>query len=499
VGGGGGKLPRGALWGILGGAAAAAVILCVLLLGGRLHIGTAAKLPASSAGTAAQSSSQPAAKTTGWDEVNGLLNGLDSTSVSLVSSDVSDYPLVRLYFRIQDQAGDPVTGLSSAKIALRERASGGKFLERKVKSFEQLKGREGLSIDLVGDKSGSMDTSLSQVQNVMSQFVKSLDYDNGDRVELICFDSYIMYMCTYTSDTALMENGINNMTADGQTALYDALIDGINSAKNQTGARCVIAFTDGCDNRSTATPQEVISLATSNSVPVYIIGAGEVDATELQNITTSTGGQYWDIDELYDMSSTLQSIYVSQKDMYCVEYTSDTTIGQYDPRDISFAFADSGCGGSVTTSFTPVQTLKKTTHTSRYEVVKADISWEDANQACLAKGGHLATITSQAEMDQVTKLAQQAGLKYLWLGGYTSVRDNTAFGHWVTGENFDSYTAWYPGEPSRNDNDGTPEMYVMLWYLKGGWSWNDQRNDPVHDPALTYFTGKSGYICEYED
>ena len=71
-------------------------------------------------------------------------------------------------------------------------------------------------------------------------------------------------------------------------------------------------------------------------------------------------------------------------------------------------------------------------------------------------------------------------------------------GHWVTGEPF-NFTAWYPGEPSRNDTDGTPEFYMMLWKVGDEWSWNDQRNDVITNTGFTYFIGKTGYICEYEE
>ena len=62
-----------------------------------------------------------------------------------------------------------------------------------------------------------------------------------------------------------------------------------------------------------------------------------------------------------------------------------------------------------------------------------------------------------------------------------------------------AYTAWFPGEPSRNDKDGTPEFYLMLWYVQDYWSWNDQRDDVINDTGLSYFLGNTGYICEYED
>lgn len=95
-------------------------------------------------------------------------------------------------------------------------------------------------------------------------------------------------------------------------------------------------------------------------------------------------------------------------------------------------------------------------------------------------------------------MASEKELRFVWMGGYTSIRNDVAYGHWITGEPFE-FQPWYPGEPSRTDEDGAAEMYLMLWQVNDEWSWNDQRNDPVGDTGLAYFKGKTGYICEYED
>ncbi len=417
--------------------------------------------------------------------------------MNLVSSDVSNYPDVRLYFSCSDQTGQAVT-ISSPTARIRETISGGQEIERTVRTVEQLNGNQGLSIDIVVDKSDSMSSSFSQMQSIMAQFVNSLDYASGDKAEIISFDSYIMYMCTYTNDVSLLNNGIFNMSTYGATALYDALLTGINNAGSQAGARCVIGFTDGQDNRSTHSYQEVINIALQKEVPVYLIGFGDVDSYTLDTICRQTGGCYWDVSSLGDLSGIMQQIYSSQKNLICVEYESDTNVSAYSTRTVSCTISDSYWQGIVqNTVFTPVQTLKAQPHASRYEIFQADVSWEEANSLCIARGGHLATITTPEEEQQLSQMAMAAGLKYIWIGGYTSVRNGVAYGHWITGEPF-SYTAWFPGEPSRNDRDGTPEFYLMLWYVQNYWSWNDQRNDVIRDTGLTYFIGKTGYICEYE-
>lgn len=120
-----------------------------------------------------------------------------------------------------------------------------------------------------------------------------------------------------------------------------------------------------------------------------------------------------------------------------------------------------------------------------YEVVVESLSWEEASAAAIECGGHLATITSQEEFEEVVGLCEPYGddIKCFWLGG---MRDGDTY-KWCTGEKVsDKY--WYPGEPSYHDTDGRDENYICLWPLDD-WSFNDQANE------LPY---ASAYVVEYE-
>lgn len=430
-----------------------------------------------------------------YDRMFSQANQSSYGQLMFVSSDVSGYPTVKLYYSYTDEKGTPLE-LTSPQAAVKESISGGDRIERRVKKIQRLEGNEGLSIDIVADKSGSMDADLGTMQNVMTEFVRSMDFSNGDRAEIISFDSYIMYMCTYSGDPEMLSNGISNMTAYGQTALYDALITGINNAAGQTGARCVIGFTDGADNSSSHTYSDVIWIANEKDVPVYIIGTGSAESSVLTDICSQTSGFYWNIDSISDMKGIMSQIYSNTKSMYCIEYESDSESDPYAKRlvDCVVSGENHNCY-AVNVAFTPVKAIPKTDHPEKYEVIKDDVTWTEANEICMAKGGHLATITTQEEMDKLVAMTDAAGIKNAWIGGYTSVRDGKAFGHWVTGEDFD-FAKWYPGEPSRNDMDGTPEFYLVLWNVKGDWSLNDERDDMV---SQKYLKGKCGYICEYEN
>lgn len=68
-----------------------------------------------------------------------------------------------------------------------------------------------------------------------------------------------------------------------------------------------------------------------------------------------------------------------------------------------------GCGGGSTSNVsacTPV----------RYEVHVSPQNWLDAEAACVASGGYLASIHSQADQDTVYNLIAGAGLLSAWIG-----------------------------------------------------------------------------------
>lgn len=421
-------------------------------------------------------------------------------NIEFVSADVSEYPRVKLYLRVTDpDSGESIENLLMNSFTVEERLKGGEYLSRTVKNAFSLEGNGGLKTALAADKSDSIsDYDMDKIKSVMIEFVNNMDYNAGDEAMVIAFDSIVQTMCTFTNNRERLTHGIENMSTDGRTACYDAIYNAVQNASLRGGARCVIAFTDGYDNESIHTPEEVIYYANTMQVPLYIIGVGYgYDTYHLENMANSTNGRYWHIDNLYDLEVIFNAVYAEQKDLYVVEYESDAAVDADALRDVIVGMKGCGYKADLSTSFTPIISAN-TTHTTRYEVFADDVTWEEANALCIQKGGHLATITDAAEEQELIKLAESKGLSYVWLGGYTSFDSyNNVFAHWITGEEF-AYQNWASGEPSRQDRDGVPEWYLMLWNVKslGGWTWNDQRNDPMAE--VDYMSGKIGYICEYE-
>lgn len=116
----------------------------------------------------------------------------------------------------------------------------------------------------------------------------------------------------------------------------------------------------------------------------------------------------------------------------------------------------------------------------KYEIFRETLTWEEAKAACEAKGGHLATITSQEEQKMIESLNTQNNK--LWIGGY---KNSAGQWCWVTGELW-KYQNWGDGEPNNSSNVVADESCVAVWPSK----WNDLANSNTYE--------QSGYVCEWE-
>ncbi len=134
-------------------------------------------------------------------------------------------------------------------------------------------------------------------------------------------------------------------------------------------------------------------------------------------------------------------------------------------------------------------TLEQPEATRRYTVVRARMTWDEAQVYCESRGGHLVTVTDQEQFDAVAAMLEEAGIANAWLGA-NDLNSSNGF-QWVTGEPF-HFAAWAIGEP--NDTNGE-EHYLMMYNKDGqGWVWNDSRNG-----GMEMFPEETcGFICQWD-
>jgi VWFA-related protein len=123
----------------------------------------------------------------------------------------------------------------------------------------------------------------------------------GARGSLLEFNDTLQTPKPFTGDKVALakdiEERISEEKADGETAFLDATYTAVASliAENPEGKRAVVVLTDGVDNSSRRRKEEVIDLARSHKIKIFMLGlgrSGELDQKTMEEIADKTGGYY---------------------------------------------------------------------------------------------------------------------------------------------------------------------------------------------------------------
>jgi predicted nuclease with TOPRIM domain len=126
-----------------------------------------------------------------------------------------------------------------------------------------------------------------------------------------------------------------------------------------------------------------------------------------------------------------------------------------------------------------VQQVLNTKVERYYEVIPGSFSWHEARADAEKRGGHLATITSEAEWFFIKKrLGDSLPNVRIWIGATNE--GNEGHWRWVTGEPW-GYTRWNTGEPNNHRNR---EHYAHIYGSNFDYRWNDLHN---RYPYVTHY------------
>lgn len=127
------------------------------------------------------------------------------------------------------------------------------------------------------------------------------------RTSLLPFSDRAEPPTPFTSDKSMIKKRMRELTASGETALFDAICDALDTLQadgedarklgKSAGKRALVVLTDGIDNKSHRGVKDVVDMATEAKVPLYMLGlgrAGELDEQMMQHLAKGTGGQYYE-------------------------------------------------------------------------------------------------------------------------------------------------------------------------------------------------------------
>ncbi len=126
------------------------------------------------------------------------------------------------------------------------------------------------------------------------------------------------------------------------------------------------------------------------------------------------------------------------------------------------------------------------------------LTWNEAKEYCESYGGHLVTISSQAEQDYLLGLMTQYGSNHTYWLGYRFIREyDETEPYWesVNDEGM-PYSNWAIGEPNELPNEAVAQMYNIPYYDAERGTWNDTLGEQTFSPHHSYLN--AGIICEFD-
>jgi Ca-activated chloride channel family protein len=224
-----------------------------------------------------------------------------TTVVSLAAQDApiatfrSSISYVSITAVVRDRHGRSVRSLSRNDFQIRDAGQQRPVID--VRSEESAPA----SIALLVDGSGSMRVGGCDATAVrISKAVLDSLQDGRDEAALFTFDRRLVTLHDFTKDMGAVRSSLRDVESWGTTSLFDAIggTAGIVAQKSQN-RRAVIVFTDGADNASAYTAEEIGAVASSIDVPVYVFALGTAQsptstvAPPLAELARLTGGEYF--------------------------------------------------------------------------------------------------------------------------------------------------------------------------------------------------------------
>ena len=254
--------------------------------------------------------------------------------LNVTQVDSNNYPEISVYFTAEDISENLVEDLKKGNIKLFEQENG-TTVNKEITDLQFVEKNQSVSINLVMDTSDSMKPMIEQCKGAAINFLNNINLDAGDKAEFIEFNEHPKINNYFTSNKQSLINSVSSIDVNGMTALYDSLIMSLNQTNLQGGAKCVIAFTDGLDNRSSSTSNDVISLSKKLGIPIYIIGFGNyIEVNTLKDISNSTDGEFINIYDIGELEKIYNNILKKTKKQYVLKYNLNEDTGNVVYRNI---------------------------------------------------------------------------------------------------------------------------------------------------------------------
>ena len=263
-----------------------------------------------------------------------------------------------VYVSVTDLAGEPV-GADPATIQIHENGEAMEPVE--VQGGGVVVGGEAIPVTsmLVIDISGSMDKNnkIGTAKEAAKAYVSGMRA--GDQAGLITYDTHVYTVQPVTSDIPTLVSAIDGLETGSDTAMYNALVEAEKALESVSGRKAIIVLTDGMDNQSSSTLDDVISGIGESGLSISAIGFGDttltgqegLDEAGLRALAEGAGGQYAFARDAQTLSDLYQQYGQSLQSEYAITYVSPSPLRDGINRSLSVSL--SVIGVSMESQYNP--------------------------------------------------------------------------------------------------------------------------------------------------
>jgi Ca-activated chloride channel family protein len=229
--------------------------------------------------------------------------------------------LVLVPVTITDPMNRLVTGLEKEDFQVFENGS-----TQKINTFASEDAP--VSIGIVFDLSGSMNSKLIRARESILQFIKTANPQ--DEFFVIGFNDRPELIEDFTTSVEDIQARLATVRSGHRTALLDAIYYGVAKMKDARHERkALLVVSDGGDNRSRYTEGEVRAQVREADVEMYAIGIFDPYAATpeertgpqlLNDLSEETGGRLFRVDDVSEMSDIAEKISTELRNQYVIGY-----------------------------------------------------------------------------------------------------------------------------------------------------------------------------------
>ncbi len=180
----------------------------------------------------------------------------------------------------------------------------------------------------------------------------------GDSAGIVLFNTSSRTLQVIKNSKADLNSAIDEISAGGDTAMYDALVSSVEMLNTVSGRKAILVYTDGLDNRSNASLDTVISTIGSGGLTISTVGFGDVsrdlgsqeslDEFSLKRLAQESGGRYGFANNREELSALYASFGHSMRSEYALVYKSPYGLRNGVNRSLTVTMNPSAGGGALT-------------------------------------------------------------------------------------------------------------------------------------------------------